>query len=261
MTVFEQVDTIKSWDDDYYHPIAERLYDRAIADMAHQLGAPKGATILDAGCGPGVHSIRLARSGYNIDAIDISQAMLSEAAARVSNAGLSSRVKFQQQDLTRLDVATEAYPFVFSWGVIIHIHEVEKALDELSRIVAKGGRLALYVTNQSALDTAAESAARFILRKPASERTRTRLGTGTWYTMHGERLWVWAFDIAELAIEMKKRGLRLIHRRSGEFSEIQRRVPTILRPPLLHLNNAYYALSGPPAAAMTNLLVFEKELG
>lgn len=258
MTVFEQADTIKSWDDDYYHPIAERLYDRAVPEMAALLGAPAGSTILDAGCGPGVHSIRLARAGYNIEAIDISQAMLREAKARVAASGLSSRVTFQQQDITHLALETGSYQFVFSWGVIIHIREVEKALDELARVVATGGRLALHVTNKSALDQTVENAARFALRKPATDRENHNLGIGTWYTMHGERLWVWQFDIPELVRQMEKRGLHLLHRKASELSEIQRRVPQLVRAPLLHLNNIYHAASGPAWAAMTNLLVFAK---
>lgn len=256
--VFEQTETIKSWDDDYYHPIAVQLYDRAIPQMASLLGAVPGDTILDAGCGPGVHSVRLAREGYNVKAIDISAAMLQEARDRVTKANLADRVTFEQQDLTRLSLQTAAYRFVFSWGVIIHIQEAEKAIDELVRVVAPNGRLALYVTNQNAIDHKIESALRLLLRKPAVDRQEFSLGTGTRYTMHGEQLWVWQFNIPKLVKELSDRGMTLVHRRSGEFSEIQRRLPQALRAPLLHLNNAYYAASLPPSVATTNLLVFEK---
>lgn len=257
-SVFERTETIKSWDDDYYHPIAERLYDRAIPEMASLLGASRGDTILDAGCGPGVHSIRLAREGYKVDAIDISTTMLSEAKRRVAKADLAGRITFQQQDLTKLSLQSGAYHFVFSWGVIIHIHNVEKALDELVRVVAPKGRLALYVTNQSAMDHKVESTARLLLRKPVRDSQQLKLGSGTWYTMHGERLWVWQFNISELVSAMSNRGMTLLHRRAGEFSEIQRRLPSAIRAPLLHLNNAYYNASLPAWAAITNLLVFVK---
>lgn len=60
--VFEQRGTLEAWDRDYYHPIAERYYDRAISTMLRLVGVEPGAMVLDAGCGPGVHA-QLLRSG------------------------------------------------------------------------------------------------------------------------------------------------------------------------------------------------------
>lgn len=257
MSVFEQSETIKSWDDDYYHPIAERFYDRAILDVLSALDAPKGATVLDAGCGPGVHSIRAARAGHKVTAIDISSAMLREARRRVEAAGVADRVSFHREDLTKLSLASASITHAFSWGVIIHIPDVEKALDELARVIAPRGRLALYLSNESALDAKIETIARIVLRKPA-ERQHLKLGTGTWYDMHGERLWVWQFNVPELCRQMSSRGFNLVMRRAGEFSELQRRVPAPIRAPLLHLNNIAYAANFPAAIASANLLVFEK---
>ena len=37
------------------------------------LGTKPGDTVLDAGCGPGVHAIRAARAGLKVKAIDISE--------------------------------------------------------------------------------------------------------------------------------------------------------------------------------------------
>ena len=48
------------------------------------------------------------------------------------------------------------------------------------------------------------------------------------------------FDIKELERHMEIRGLHLIHRSIGEFSEIQRRVGGPLRRLLLRLNNFCY---------------------
>jgi 2-polyprenyl-3-methyl-5-hydroxy-6-metoxy-1,4-benzoquinol methylase len=98
--VFEQAGTIEKWDRDYYHPIAERYYDHAIPAMLCLMGVPKGATILDAGCGPGVHSIRAAHAGCKVTAIDVSEAMLREARSRVAAAGVAPAVEFRQEDLT-----------------------------------------------------------------------------------------------------------------------------------------------------------------
>jgi 2-polyprenyl-3-methyl-5-hydroxy-6-metoxy-1,4-benzoquinol methylase len=70
--VFEARSTVEEWDEDYYHPIALKLYDWAVLDMLKMMEVEAGATVLDAGCGPGVHSIRAAKAGYHVCAIDIS---------------------------------------------------------------------------------------------------------------------------------------------------------------------------------------------
>ena len=173
--VFEQTGTIEKWDRDYYHPIAERYYDRAIPAMLCLMGVSKGATILDAGCGPGVHSIRAARTGCQVIAIDVSKAMLREAQSRVAAAGVASAVEFRQEDLTKLGFPDDFFRYVFSWGVVIDIPEIEKALDELCRIVATEGSLALYVTNRNSWDQMLERVARFGAGKPI---VRTRFHAG-----------------------------------------------------------------------------------
>jgi len=43
-SVFEKQETYSSWDDDYYHPIAERFYDRAITAMLDLLQIETGAS-------------------------------------------------------------------------------------------------------------------------------------------------------------------------------------------------------------------------
>jgi SAM-dependent methyltransferase len=257
-TVFEQPATVESWDRDYYHPIAERYYDRAIPAMLRLMGVEPGAYVLDAGCGPGVHTARAVRAGCTVCAIDISQTMLEEAQKRVANAGLASAVQFQQEDLTRLTFPNRSFRYVFSWGVIVHVRAVEKALDEFARIVEPGGKLALYVTNSEAWDHKLESLVRFLLRRPLVGRESHPLGNGIWYEMHGEKLWLWLFHIPELQRQLEARGFRLTHRVIGEFSEIQRRLDGLPRQILLRLNNLCFWLKLPPGPATSNLLVFQK---
>jgi cyclopropane fatty-acyl-phospholipid synthase-like methyltransferase len=93
IAVFEQRATVESWDRDYYYPIAERYYDLAISTMLRLMGVEPGVIVLDAGCGPGVHSVRAARAGCRVCAVDISQTMLKEAKARIAAAILAYHLK------------------------------------------------------------------------------------------------------------------------------------------------------------------------
>lgn len=256
--VFEARETLNQWDTDYYDPISLKLYDWAVADMLSLMKVEPRAPVLDGGCGPGVHSIRIAQAGHPVKAIDISSTMLKEAQHRADVAGVSEKIEFAQKDLTALDLPDASYQYVFSWGVIIHIREIEKALDELARVVAPGGKLALYLTNRQAVDHKLERLARFLLRKPPKKPERLPMGNGMWYDMPGGRLWVWDLDAAAISEYLARNGFRLIHRRIGEWSQLQVWMSGWPRRALLHVNNLAYRLHLPSRFAATNLLVFEK---
>ena len=257
--VFEAKTTVEQWDSDYYHPLALQLYDLAIVKMLRLMNVEKGATVLDAGCGPGVHSIRVAKAGYNVCAIDLSHEMLRQAKERVEKNNLTDKVEFHQKDLTKLDLPDASFKYVFSWGVIIHIPEANKALDELARVVQPGGKLALYITNKTSLDVKIESFVRFIVQKPPKEQLQhLPLGDGTWYFLGKEKLWVWRYDAKAVANYLSNKGFRLIHHRLGELSDIQRRVRGPFRNLLLKLNNLAYRLNVPVRLAHGQLMVFEK---
>lgn len=257
--VFEKEGTISQWDDDYYHPISLWLYNQAISDMLRIMKVEPGATILDAGCGPGVHSIRVAKAGYHVCAVDISEAMLRHASRRIQEAGVPDKVDFSQKDLTNIDFPNANFDYVFSWGVVIHIPDAEKALDEIARIIKPGGKLALYLTNKTALDHKIESIMRFVLRKPLTGMKHLPLGDGIWYEMNHERLWVWRFDAKAVTEYLKNKGFKLKKRRLGEFSEIQRRLSGFPRRMMLRFNNLAYMFKLPACFAASTLFVFEKE--
>jgi len=256
--VFDAESTVEKWDADYYHPIALRLYDRAIADMLELMQAEPGSTVLDAGCGSGVHSVRLARLGFRVRAVDISETMLAHARRNVESAGVADRVTLGRQDLRELDLPDASFRFAFSWGVLIHIPEAGRALDELARIIEPGGSLALYVSNASSFDVRLEALGRRLLGKPLPDFERTALGEGCWYTMDGQKLWVCRIDAEALVSELDERGFSLAHHRIGELSELQRRFRGLPRRLLLHLNNAAYRMRLSPRFASGSLFVFRK---
>jgi ubiquinone/menaquinone biosynthesis C-methylase UbiE len=255
--VFEAPSTVEKWDNDYYTPISEKLYDNAVAAMLSAINPPAGCEILDAGCGPGVHSIRAARAGFHVHAVDISSTMLDQARIRVREAGQARMVRFSQMDLTRLPLPDASVEAAFSWGVVIHIPDAEKALGELVRVLKPGGRLGLYITNSTALDHKFERIARVLFRKPIIEENLS-LGPRVRYGMQSGEIVVWRFDAAKLTRFMAGLGCRLILRRSGELSEVQIRARGLIRSALQHVNNVAYAMNAPASLAVTQLMVFEK---
>lgn len=71
------------------HPLLTPERTKAEIDfvLAHTQIAPRH-TILDVGCGPGRHSIELARRGFHVVGIDPSEAMIAAAKTRADEAGV-----------------------------------------------------------------------------------------------------------------------------------------------------------------------------
>ena len=256
--VFDQEGTPTSWDDDYYHPIAVAYYDAAIPEMLSEMGVRPGDRVLDAGCGPGVHSIRAAKFGCEVTAIDLSTTMLRHAADRAKAAGVADRITFRQCDITRPDL-DDTFGFVFSWGVLIHVPDTEAALDGVASLVAPGGTLAVQILTERSFDFRLERLLRSALRRPFKEPVDTALGSGNWYTFGDERLWVLRFDMAALDEAMKARGFALVSRRTAEFSEFQRRLPEALRRPLLRLNSLLFRRRAGTDLSATQIVIYRRE--
>lgn len=68
--------------------------------IENEIGKYKGSKILDIGCGTGRHAIELARRGYNVTGVDLSEAMIEKAKEKAEDAGLN--VDFQVADARSL---------------------------------------------------------------------------------------------------------------------------------------------------------------
>jgi len=72
-----------------------------VAFLIELLQLPKGAAILDVGCGTGRHSVALARHGFAVTGIDLSEDMLEKARERAAAA--DEQVTFVQSDAAKFD--------------------------------------------------------------------------------------------------------------------------------------------------------------
>lgn len=251
--------TFSKWRLDYCEPSSEKHYDGAIRRMLKLIKARPGLPILDAGCGTGVHSIRAAKQGLSVIAVDVSSAALSEAKVRAKEHGLTSRIEFQRGDIRSLPFPDEAFHALFSWGVVIHIEEIDVALRELVRVLKPGGRLALQVTNYRSMDFCLERLARKLLRKPRPAHTWTPWGFAGWDRDSRGRMWNNWMDVCHLARTMEAMGLKRVHHGPSELTELQRRSKGAVRSLLRKSIELWFVLQLPARVAATNLLVFEKQ--
>jgi 2-polyprenyl-3-methyl-5-hydroxy-6-metoxy-1,4-benzoquinol methylase len=73
--------------------------------IEREIGHDKAARILDIGCGTGRHSIELARRGYSVVGVDLSESLLKRAREKASGQQLS--VVFQRHDARDLPFRNE----------------------------------------------------------------------------------------------------------------------------------------------------------
>ncbi len=116
--------------------------------------------ILDVGCGPGRHSIELARRGFRVVGVDLSQRFLQIARESAQNDYLKS-------DWVRADARRLAFKNCFDWaicicegafGIMDSDEGNQQVLAEISNSLTPGGKLLLNVLNAS-----------FIFRHPEND--------------------------------------------------------------------------------------------
>lgn len=119
-------------------PVIQRL--RAAA--ADQLAPRPGQRLLDAGCGTGTMTRRLAElvaPDGAVVGIDASDIMLTEARRRIG--GPSPPVEFRWGDVTQLDLADASFDGAYCERVFQHLVAPAAALAELGRVTRPGGRV------------------------------------------------------------------------------------------------------------------------
>lgn len=102
--------------------------------------------ILDAGCGTGFSTLKLAEANpqAEIVALDLSQSSLDIAQERLKAAGLwSARIHFEQQDLQALSQNGQErygrFDYIHSSGVLHHLPQPELGLQALRRMLKTQG--------------------------------------------------------------------------------------------------------------------------
>jgi ubiquinone/menaquinone biosynthesis C-methylase UbiE len=102
-----------------------------------------GRSVLEIGCGMGSHAELLAKSGCRLTCIDLTDRAVANTARRLALHGLPSAVR--QMDAEQMTFADSEFDFVWSWGVIHHSSNTDRALEQIYRVLKPGGELRFMV--------------------------------------------------------------------------------------------------------------------
>lgn len=101
--------------------------------------------ILDVGTGPGFFAILLARAGYDVTAVDYTEAMLGEA--RKNAGSLAEKIHFYRMDAQNLKFPDGTFDVVISRNLTWNLEEPAKAYEEWMRVLRAGGKLLNFDAN------------------------------------------------------------------------------------------------------------------
>lgn len=117
--------------------------DRVLGEL---IGDVTGRIVLDAGCGTGRHTVRLAEQAARVIALDFSANMLAQTRAKLEQRGLADRVVLIEHDLAKpLPVGDHAVDVSVCALVGEHLSNLPAVFAELARVLRPGGRLVFSV--------------------------------------------------------------------------------------------------------------------
>jgi 2-polyprenyl-3-methyl-5-hydroxy-6-metoxy-1,4-benzoquinol methylase len=102
---------------------------RRFDELVAMTGADRA---LEAGCGEGHLSLRMARAGMNVRGIDLEPDAI--ARARTNAAASAPTVPFEVQSLYDLSPATDSAPLIVSCEVLEHVPDPDGALEVLTAL-------------------------------------------------------------------------------------------------------------------------------
>lgn len=259
VSAMANADIHSKWVATYRSAEAQDFYERAFDEIVRRLDAPPGSVILDAGCGTCAKSVLLAARGLRVVGADFSSSALELAARTVASHGFTDRISLQREDLTALSFTGGQFKYILCWGVLMHVPELEKAIGELSRVLAPGGRLVVSVANMYSLQAMGIRTLRGLLGRGRARIVRTPAGLESHETTASGNLLTRENDMTWLVAQAARHGLQVKSRTAGQFTELYAVAPWAPVRGAIHAVNrfwfAHVRMAGP---AFANLVIFEK---
>jgi ubiquinone/menaquinone biosynthesis C-methylase UbiE len=241
------------------NPLLDRLNDQIMDRIMDYLRLPAGAKFLDAGCGIGDHTARIARRGYECVGLDISPTILEKAAERMRALGLSSRVRFTCQALEDMSLSGEFFDVVHCRGVLMHIPDWRTALKNLCAVLRPGGHIVILEDNVRALYSRAYLFARGLFKhRVASRLVRTAGGVERWTDENGTPFVVRMADIEALNEALRELKFEPVHRFSTSLIGFEVIPAGWLRNAAIRFNHLVFLLRVLPAICNGNAVIGKK---
>lgn len=141
----------KKFSREYFEELEIERYQREPEILSFaEFERAKGKNILEVGVGTGTDFIQWVRAGANAYGIDLSPESIRQTVIRLKTYGLEVK-KLKVADAESLPYPDHFFDIVYSWGVIHHTPDTQKALEEMVRVCEPGGICKIMVYNRHSL--------------------------------------------------------------------------------------------------------------
>jgi ubiquinone/menaquinone biosynthesis C-methylase UbiE len=120
--------------------------------------------LLEVGCGIGVDSIQLAKRGFQVTAVDLTENALTVARQFAARRGVA--VDFRLGNAEKLDFPDESFDAVYSFGVLHHTPDIERSVAEVHRVLRPGGTAYVMLYHRDSLVNLVHRALRLPYESP-----------------------------------------------------------------------------------------------
>lgn len=125
---------------EFFDEIEEHRY--TVEPFIHQFAQFSrfhGKKVLEIGVGAGTDHAQFARAGAVLTGVDLTEASVEMTRTRLALEDLKSDLRCA--DAEHLPFDDNSFDYVYSWGVLHHTPDTEKAIDEVYRVCRPGGRI------------------------------------------------------------------------------------------------------------------------
>ncbi len=107
--------------------------------LSHLVSGPPGRRAVDIGTGTGQFAVYLARLGFRVTGIDISEGMIRKAREHAQH--LNLEIDFQRNDADSLPFENNSFDVVASRNLLWTLPDPERAIEEWRRVLKPAGAL------------------------------------------------------------------------------------------------------------------------
>jgi ubiquinone/menaquinone biosynthesis C-methylase UbiE len=108
-----------------------------------------GKRVLEIGCGTGTDLLQFARGGAQVTGLDLTPRSVEIARRRFAVYGCEGN--FAIGDAENLAFPDESFDLVYSFGVLHHAPDTERAINEAHRVLRRGGRAVVMLYHRASL--------------------------------------------------------------------------------------------------------------
>jgi len=171
------------------------------------------ARVLDVGGGPGIFTGWLLDRGCEVFTLDIAREMMRLGEMTVHEHPKNRQSHFAVGSVESLPFVDNSFDAVLCVGLVEYVNDLERALDELARVIPKGGGLIITGPNQTSLISRVDRATAAVVNA---------LFGGLLVKMRGRKFFEYPFshrlfEPPAFQRDLEKRGFKLVSKRYTNF--------------------------------------------